>query len=538
MKELEASVKERETLHTLVSSLYDVQHIRIILSNRFKSRLHQYEYGGYVDDLLKVENTIKRDMKARAKKFPITEWIVAQRGLGYDLAAQLIGIIQDPGDYQTVSDLWAYFGLARQPWCFRCDRPYYPSNERIVRVKKLAQRLKDQNDKKIVKVRKDCQAEAERMFCSCESPVIQDVNQERHKGVIGNWNPHAKTLAYNIGVQFIRQGDHNTYRGWYDSQRAYYENRPDLKAEAERSKGRVTKGKDSQGKTIPVETKGTGHIHKMTQRWVEKLFLEHLWTVWMQLEGRSRPEPWVIAHGGHGHYIPAPPPYVKWKDGQSYFVYEPTPLPTESESEEVDSGSHEPSETQIPSASHSLGETRVIYASHLAHETQHEVASPGCSETQQNNASQRHHENHCIVASQKRSETQQESASQQIPETHAFGASQTESETHGCSASHIRDEAQSVFASPNSGETQGCSASQPETQDLFASQYCHETHCAVASQRRSETHHLSANHSRSKGAKDKGAIPETALKSKGTLRGDEPYGDSPRAQTMDFSGGE
>jgi hypothetical protein len=461
MKELEASVKERETLHTLVSSLYDVQHIRIILSNRFKSRLHQYEYGGYVDDLLKVENTIKRDMKARAKKFPITEWIVAQRGLGYDLAAQLIGIIQDPGDYQTVSDLWAYFGLARQPWCFRCDRPYYPSNERIVRVKKLAQRLKDQNDKKIVKVRKDCQAEAERMFCSCESPVIQDVNQERHKGVIGNWNPHAKTLAYNIGVQFIRQGDHNTYRGWYDSQRAYYENRPDLKAEAERSKGRVTKGKDSQGKTIPVETKGTGHIHKMTQRWVEKLFLEHLWTVWMQLEGRSRPEPWVIAHGGHGHYIPAPPPYVKWKDGQSYFVYESedAPLPIESESEEVDSGSHGSSETQIPSASHSLDETRVIYASQPAFETHNRNASQSLSETQQNSASQNLDVTQGKAASHRFNETHNPLASQSCRETQNSYASHKSPETHGPIASHCLDETPKVFASQDLSETQSFSAS-------------------------------------------------------------------------------
>ena len=430
MKELEASVKERETLHTLVSSLYDVQHIRIILSNRFKSRLHQYEYGGYVDDLLKVENTIKRDMKARAKKFPITEWIVAQRGLGYDLAAQLIGIIQDPGDYQTVSDLWAYFGLARQPWCFRCDRPYYPSNERIVRVKKLAQRLKDQNDKKIVKVRKDCQAEAERMFCSCESPVIQDVNQERHKGVIGNWNPHAKTLAYNIGVQFIRQGDHNTYRGWYDSQRAYYENRPDLKAEAERSKGRVTKGKDSQGKTIPVETKGTGHIHKMTQRWVEKLFLEHLWTVWMQLEGRSRPEPWVIAHGGHGHYIPAPPPYVKWKDGQSYFVYEPTPLPTESESEEADSGSHQADETQSSSASQRTVETQRENASQSENETRAPIASQVEGVTQPIAASQDESVIHQCCASHELHETLTPIASQTADETHLPTASHSAIETH------------------------------------------------------------------------------------------------------------
>jgi hypothetical protein len=528
MKELEASVKERETLHTLVSSLYDVQHIRIILSNRFKSRLHQYEYGGYVDDLLKVENTIKRDMKARAKKFPITEWIVAQRGLGYDLAAQLIGIIQDPGDYQTVSDLWAYFGLARQPWCFRCDRPYYPSNERIVRVKKLAQRLKDQNDKKIVKVRKDCQAEAERMFCSCESPVIQDVNQERHKGVIGNWNPHAKTLAYNIGVQFIRQGDHNTYRGWYDSQRAYYENRPDLKAEAERSKGRVTKGKDSQGKTIPVETKGTGHIHKMTQRWVEKLFLEHLWTVWMQLEGRSRPEPWVIAHGGHGHYIPAPPPYVKWKDGQSYFVYEPTPLPTESESEEVDSGSHEPSETQIPSASHSLGETRVIYASQKRSETQQESASRQVSETQDASASQERDETHGVVASHLAHETQHEVASPSCSETQVALASQMSNETHNRVASQYYHEPQNLFASQPECELQRRNASQARS----------ETQPRCASQWEDETHSCFANHSRSKGEQDKGAIPETTLKSKGTLRGDEPYGDSPRAQIMDFSGGE
>ena len=60
------------------------------------------------------------------------------------------------------------------------------------------------------------------------------------------------------------------------------------------------------------------------------------------------------------------------------------------------------------------------------------------------------------------------------------------------------------------------------------------THCEdkQSFQRRTK---VETSNSRSKGEKDKGAIPETAPKSKGTLGGDEPYGDSPRAH---FSGSE
>ena len=37
-----------------------------------------------------------------------------------------------------------------------------------------------------------------------------------------------------------------------------------------------------------------------------KLFLSHLHEVWLRLLGRPVPKPWIIEHGGHGHYI-APP---------------------------------------------------------------------------------------------------------------------------------------------------------------------------------------------------------------------------------------
>jgi hypothetical protein len=264
MKELEASVKERETLHTLVSSLYDVQHIRIILSNRFESKLHQYEYGGYVDDLLKVENNIKRDMKARAKKKPITTWIVAQRGLGYDLASQLIGIIQGPEAFDNISRLWSYFGLAVVDWCAECNRPWYEPRRKAQKLETIARRLKDANDRKVVKEKKDFEVIARKMVCNCEAPKLKKTTQKHHEGVLGDYNPEAKTLAFKIGVQFVKQGAY--YRELYDKYRAEYESRDDLKAEIEKKKGKRSKGKGANGETTEVQTKGTMHIHLMAQR--------------------------------------------------------------------------------------------------------------------------------------------------------------------------------------------------------------------------------------------------------------------------------
>jgi len=513
MKELEASVKERETLHTLVSSLYDVQHIRIILSNRFESKLHQYEYGGYVDDLLKVENNIKRDMKARAKKKPITTWIVAQRGLGYDLASQLIGIIQGPEAFDNISRLWSYFGLAVVDWCAECNRPWYEPRRKAQKLETIARRLKDANDRKVVKEKKDFEVIARKMVCNCEAPKLKKTTQKHHEGVLGDYNPEAKTLAFKIGVQFVKQGAY--YRELYDKYRAEYESRDDLKAEIEKKKGKRSKGKGANGETTEVQTKGTMHIHLMAQRKTVKDFLSDLWVVWRQLEGLPRTDPWIIAQGGHAKVRLPPPPEVRVKDGQPYLA----PLPTEIESAGVSSGSHASVETRNADANqnvsepHGVGasqwedETHSCFASQVKGETHCPSASHGPNETQKWTASQKEREPQRAIASHRRNETQpisashvdnephQSDASQKKVETHIAHASQRLHETHAPLASQCTVEIQFLNASQRQGETQIVHASQPhpETQDASASHLRDETQPVIASQAPNETHCLSAS---------------------------------------------
>lgn len=573
MKELEASVKERETLHTLVSSLYDVQHIRIILSNRFESRLHQHEYGGYVADLLKVENNIKRDMKARAKKKSITPWIVAQRGLGYDLASQLIAIIQGPEKFDNISGLWSYFGLAVVDWCTECNRPWYEPKKKAQKLETIARRLKDANDRKVVKEKKDFQAEARKNVCNCETPKLKTTTQKHHEGVLGDYNPEAKTLAFKIGTQFVKQGAY--YRALYDKYRAEYEARDDLKAEVEKKKGKRSKGKDANGKTSEVQTKGTMHIHLMAQRRTVKDFLSDLWVVWRQLEGLPRTDPYIIAIVGHSKVRPPPPPEVRVKDGQPYLA----PLPTESESEEVSSGSqgcgetqsisasHQELETQVQCASqpipetqkvsasqnscetqvhlasqwtvetrllpasHSIDETQPIAPSQVAYETHDSFASQNLVETQIPSASHRKNETQPMSASHASIETRSQNASHTEPETHPRHASQCTTETQPLGASHVEPEPQSDCASQDDRETPCPDAShgKNETQPFFASHQADETQSSSASHTRIETHVSNASQGKRE-IRISPASPESAKENSEKV--------TPHDSLLDYSGGE
>ena len=295
MKETKAFVTKERTLHQFVSNFWDVQHTRILLENRFNATQNN-ALGIHVDKLREVEKSIALDIRQEVQKYPICEWIISQRGLGYELAGQLVGIIQDIGRFSNVSKLWAYFGLAVIDVCEECKRPYYPPETKANKIANLARRLQEQYEKKIVKEgSKDFEAQASEMVCQCERPKLIKTTQKARKGVLGDYNPQAKMLAYKIGAQFVKQGAE--YRDLYDQFRKEYEARPDLQAQRAERAGKVSKKGTS---------KGTAHIHAMAMRRVEKLFLSHLWAEWRKLEGLPLTEPYAIAQLGHADYIPPP----------------------------------------------------------------------------------------------------------------------------------------------------------------------------------------------------------------------------------------
>lgn len=296
-KKIIAIPAERIDLHQLVGAVYDVQHLRIMFQNRFTST-GQNIYGYYIERLNELEDKMKEDAIGQTAQYPIHEWIIAQKGLSYDLAGQLIGIIQDIKRFDNVSKLWAYFGLAVVDVCQNkgCGKQWYPPTEKGSKIANIKRRQKEQADKRTIRGESEV-IPAESMVCNCEHPTLLRKSQKPIKGTLLDYNPTAKMLAFKVATQFVKQGD--LYRKLYEEFKAVYQERDDLKAEINAKKGKPTKGKNGTA----VETTGTMHINRMAMRKMVKIFLQHLWVQWRTMENLPVSNPYVIDRLGHSDYI-------------------------------------------------------------------------------------------------------------------------------------------------------------------------------------------------------------------------------------------
>jgi hypothetical protein len=294
MKEIQAYPKDSDNLHQIVSVFYDVQHLRITILNRFNATKFN-ELANYVKYLSRLENDIVKYMKKLLEGFPISEWILKQKGISYSLAGQLVGIIGDIGKFDNVSSLWRYFGLAVVDECTTCHKRYWPPDVLAYEMKHTAERLAQQWERKIVKDedKPDFMERASKMFCHCEHPNLKRSTQRPKEGVLGDYNPKAKTLAFKIATQFVKQNEE--YKSLYDTYRKKLEQRNDRLQEVEKKKGKLVKSKNGEMRS----TSGTMHIHMDAQRRMVKEFLKNLWLEWRRVEGLPITQPYAVARLGH-----------------------------------------------------------------------------------------------------------------------------------------------------------------------------------------------------------------------------------------------
>lgn len=286
-------------LKNLVMSVYDIQHVRIIEENRYRSTGIDTESFDFLKHLENAELSLKSLIKERVTEFPIHVWIVDQKGIAHDMAGQMIGLIGDIGKFSNVSKLWSYSGMGVMQLCTKCGMKYLPEIDRLSYLDKTSTRLKTQYDKKIVKSgpEPDFETKAHDMLCWCEDPDLKDVGQRRIKGVLLDYNPQLKSLVWRYGKQFVMQG--GFYRELFDKFKAEYAARPDLVKEMETKAGKKSRHGTSSGRS---------HINAMAQRKMQKIFLQHLWVTWRKVEDLPVTMPYIIEHGGHSDYIAPPPP--------------------------------------------------------------------------------------------------------------------------------------------------------------------------------------------------------------------------------------
>ena len=106
--------------------------------------------------------------------------------------------------------------------------------------------------------------------------VNSDGERDRlQKGIKAPYNKGLKTICWKIATSFMRSN--SPYRAIYDKAKERYE------------------------RERPEWTKL--HIHNAATRKMTKIWLQHLWLTWRELEGLPVNDPYVFGNPAHTHYI-------------------------------------------------------------------------------------------------------------------------------------------------------------------------------------------------------------------------------------------
>ena len=193
----------------------------------------------YRDRFVELEAYLDKDIKQIAKDIPIIEEMVAVRGVGFMLAAKLVAMI-DIERCNTVSALWRFAGFGVVPFCPECET--YPD----IQLDKCPE---------------------------CGGDIIRKAERLR-KGEKAHYNTRLKTYCWQVGTSFLKSS--SPYRDVYDKAREQYDKREDW-TDLRR--------------------------HRAAMRKMIKIFLQHFWLRWREMENLPTSEPFIIGKNGHSTYI-------------------------------------------------------------------------------------------------------------------------------------------------------------------------------------------------------------------------------------------
>lgn len=206
---------------------------------------------------LSIENQYE-DVMAIAKAEPIfSEWLTNVYGVSAVLTAKLIHRFGYCEEFDRVSQIWSYAGLAP--------------------------------------------------------------GQKRTQGEKLGYDPQAKTLLWNVAQSMIYQGENSRYKTeFYDPYKAKQVERMENSRCANCGEptpehdpdGDVRRCEDGTAVTlgdfeiVGYDGDGTppwqqGHADARARRYLMKKFIKHYWYIGRDLQGLDVPDEWVVTHGGH-----------------------------------------------------------------------------------------------------------------------------------------------------------------------------------------------------------------------------------------------
>lgn len=268
-----------DQLRRAVRFFYDLQKLRIATGGRAKPKAEGAEVQLRPEDKLWCETTgavlhqleldARREIRRLIPLWPISDWLMEQRGIAEGLTAVLLSEV-DIARAPTVSALWRYAGLAVVDG----------HRERPVKGVKLKYNAWLKSKMYLLG---DC-------MVKCNSPWRKFYDDYKHR---------KQTMLVQVCMNC--QG---TGKAKYKVKVKVVD--PVTKEEKEKEQEKEGKCKNCNGTGGPAPWgKSDLHRNMAANRYMVKMFLMELWKRWRELEGLPTPAPYAEAwkdriHGDHG----------------------------------------------------------------------------------------------------------------------------------------------------------------------------------------------------------------------------------------------
>lgn len=293
----------------LVDLYYQLQENRITAKNQVRSGEDEepnYLLAWVGEEFAALENQIKSAMNIYTDRFPVTRWMKSITGVGPVIAAGIFAQI-DITKAPTAGSIWRYAGLDPTISWMSAANATKAVNE-YLNKRKLTEDLARE-----IAISRGKNADTVLTFAMSKGDGSPRKLTKKTLASALARRPHnarLKTLLWKFATCQVKcKGHENSFYGpHFDTYKAglvVKNERGDFATAAaevlEAKPNHAQKKIYKEGKLPP------GHLNARALRWLSKLFISHLHTIYYQDHyGEPAPKPYVIAHLGHVHMIEPP----------------------------------------------------------------------------------------------------------------------------------------------------------------------------------------------------------------------------------------
>ena len=272
----------------------------------------------YHDNLLLMEQQIKKALSVFADSTYMGKWAGANLGIGPTIATQLVAYLDIPSETGFYAgNWWSYCGLNDN------NRPWLGREKSAAIINRIIKDPKHITDSEVMQI-------------ASETKWRYSYFEENAKTESGSWskdllikasakvpyNQHMKVLMYKIGHQFHLVKGRDSLYGKVFTERLDYEISKNENGEYKEQAANILRTKNIGKDTKAYQAYSNGklpiaQLNQRAERYATKLFISHLFEAeYYNKFGKQAPNPYMLAVQGHKGYIAPQIPYDRFeRDG-------------------------------------------------------------------------------------------------------------------------------------------------------------------------------------------------------------------------------